>query len=55
MEAYERHNAAVRHTIPKERLLVWCVAEGWAPICHALGLPVPDLPFPWLNKRSEWG
>ncbi|HKY54110.1 MAG TPA: sulfotransferase [Anaerolineales bacterium] len=52
--AYERHNAQVKKTIPSERLLVWNAAEGWEPICKALGLPVPDITFPWVNRRSDW-
>jgi len=54
MAAYERHNADVRESVPRHRLLEWHAAEGWAPICHALGVPVPDLPFPWRNQRSNW-
>jgi hypothetical protein len=54
MAAYERHNAEVRQTVPPHRLLEWRAEEGWAPICSALGLPAPDLPFPWVNRRSEW-
>ena len=54
MNAYERHNASVRATIPPDRLLEWQVGEGWASICHALGLPIPNQPFPWTNKRGEW-
>jgi hypothetical protein len=54
MAAYERHNAGVRKTVPQRRLLEWRAAEGWAPICRALGMPVPDLPFPWINRRSDW-
>jgi hypothetical protein len=54
MSAYERHNTEVRRTAPAERLLEWSAPEGWEPICHALGLPIPNIPFPWNNKRSEW-
>jgi len=54
MNAYERHNAAVRATIPPDRLLEWQVGEGWASICHALGLPIPNQPFPWTNRRGDW-
>jgi hypothetical protein len=53
--AYERHNAEVRKTIPESRLVEWQAADGWLPICQALELPVPDVPFPWLNKREDWG
>jgi hypothetical protein len=52
--AYRRHNSAVRETIPRHRLLEWQVTEGWSPICQALGLPVPDMPFPWVNRRADW-
>lgn len=54
MAAYERHHAEVRKHVPQHRLLEWRATEGWEPICHALGLPVPDLPFPWVNRRSDW-
>lgn len=53
--AYERHNAEVRRAAPPGRFLEWQASEGWAPICRALGRPVPDQPFPWTNRRSEWG
>src|SRR5258706_16209712 len=54
MAAYERHNAEVREAIPRERLLEWRAAEGWAPICRALGAPPPAVPFPGTNRRSDW-
>jgi hypothetical protein len=44
--AYERHNAAVRKTIPADRLLEWRAGDGWDPICDALGVPIPPEPFP---------
>ncbi|MBW8783562.1 MAG: hypothetical protein JF593_02810 [Novosphingobium sp.] len=52
--AFERHNAAVRHRIPPERLLVFEAAEGWEPLCAFLGVPVPDAPFPRTNSREEF-
>lgn len=55
MAAYERHNALVRQTIPAHRLLEWRASEGWAPLCRALDVPVPTQPFPWTNRREEWG
>jgi sulfotransferase family protein len=51
---YERHNAAVRREAPPERLLEWRGVDGWEPLCNALGLPVPDEPFPHVNTRAEW-
>jgi hypothetical protein len=54
MAAYEHYNAEVRRTAPAQRLLEWRAPDGWAPICRALELPIPDIPFPWTNRRSEW-
>jgi hypothetical protein len=54
ISAYNAHNARVRETVPKERLLVWQAGDGWAPICKALQLDVPDEPFPRTNTREEW-
>jgi hypothetical protein len=28
--------------------------DGWAPLCRALRLPVPDEPFPHANTRADW-
>lgn len=54
IRAYERHNDEVRRSVPSERLLEWHPGDGWEPICAALGLPVPDEPFPWMNRREDW-
>ncbi|MDQ2756255.1 MAG: sulfotransferase family protein [Actinomycetota bacterium] len=51
--AYEAHVADVRATCPPARLVEWSVADGWEPLCAALGVPVPDEPFPHLNSRAE--
>ncbi len=52
--AYEAHNAAVRASVPKGRLVDWQGGDGWEPICEALGLPVPDAPFPHVNTTNEF-
>lgn len=52
--AFERHNAAVRAGVPRERLLEWRAADGWAPLCAALGVAVPDEPFPCANTTEEF-
>ncbi len=54
MAAYERHYAAVRSSVPPDRLLEWTVSDGWEPLCDRLGLPVPDEPFPWTNTTREF-
>ncbi|WP_110180944.1 sulfotransferase family protein [Nocardioides solisilvae] len=54
LAAYERHDAAVRATIPAERLVEWHPGDGWEPLCRALGVPVPDEPFPHENSTVDY-
>jgi hypothetical protein len=44
----------VRASVPPEKLLVYNVKQGWAPLCTFLGVPVPDVPFPMVNDRAEF-
>jgi hypothetical protein len=34
--------------------LVFDVAEGWAPLCRFLDVPVPDGPFPHMNSTEQF-
>ncbi|HVV53109.1 MAG TPA: sulfotransferase [Polyangia bacterium] len=52
--AFERHAAEVRARAPKGRLLEWRAQDGWGPLCAALGVPVPDEPFPVSNTAEEF-
>jgi hypothetical protein len=52
--AFERHNETVRAEVPAGRLLEWRPGDGWEPICSALGLPVPDEPFPHVNSTEDF-
>ncbi len=54
VDAYGRHNDAVRAGVPAARLLEWTAADGWDPICERLGLAVPDQPFPCVNTTEEF-
>ena len=49
---YEAHVADVRRVCPPERLVEWHVADGWVPLCDALGVAVPQQAAPHLNRRS---
>ena len=51
-QEYEEHIEEVKRVVPKERLLVFNVKEGWEPLCNRLGLPVPDVPFPHVNSSE---
>ena len=52
--AYERHNAEVRATADPSRLVEWQPGDGWEPLCHALGVAVPDEPFPHVNSTDDF-
>lgn len=54
MALFDKWNNAVLAEVPADRLLVWEAGDGWEPICQALDLPVPDLPFPHKNSRKEF-
>ena len=51
-EVFRRHIDTVVATVPPERLLVFDVAEGWAPLCRFLGVPEPAHRFPALNDAA---
>jgi hypothetical protein len=51
--AYLAYNDHVRATAPPGRLVEWTAGDGWEPICAALGVDVPDHPFPHVNKQAD--
>ncbi|KAJ9507525.1 hypothetical protein QJQ45_006535 [Haematococcus lacustris] len=58
MPGLQLHDAfleEVQRVVPADRLLVFNVKQGWAPLCAFLGVPVPDdKPFPRLNDTAEF-
>jgi hypothetical protein len=53
VEAFHRHTATVRESLPADRLLVFDVRQGWGPLCDFLGVESPaDEPFPHLNESE---
>ncbi|MCJ1399553.1 hypothetical protein MMC11_002755 [Xylographa trunciseda] len=46
------HNQDVQSNVPPERLLVFNMNMGWAPLCEFLGVQVPDQPFPNMNDAK---
>jgi hypothetical protein len=52
--AYEAHNAAVRATVPPERLVEYQPGDGWEPLARMLGVAAPDEPFPHENTTAEF-
>jgi hypothetical protein len=54
LAAYRRRTEEVRATIPRERLLVFDVSQGWESLCAFLGVPVPSEAFPRTNSTQEF-
>jgi hypothetical protein len=52
---HQAHIEEVKRAIPPERLLVFEVRQGWAPLCKFLGVPVPATEFPRVNERENFG
>ena len=44
----------VKQTVPKEKLLIFNVKEGWKPLCEFLDVPIPDTPMPRVNDTAEF-
>ena len=53
---YNQWNEEVKATVPKERLLIFNVKEGWKPLCDFLDLPVPadGHSFPHVNDTKNF-
>lgn len=54
IDVFNNHVADVQRAIAPERLLTFQVADGWAPLCHFLDLPIPDEPFPNVNSTADF-
>ena len=50
---YEEHNNAVQSAFSSDRLLVYELGSGWAPLCDFLGKPIPDEDYPHSNTAEE--
>ena len=55
MKRFNEWNQSVIDNVPKDRLLIYKVSEGWEPICKFLNVDVPDIPFPYKNKTKNMG
>ena len=51
---YNKHIEKIDKLVPAERLLKYKVTQGWEPLCHFLDVPIPSVPFPWLNDRRSF-
>ncbi|KAK4163708.1 hypothetical protein QBC43DRAFT_212270 [Cladorrhinum sp. PSN259] len=54
------HHSAIKGLVPPQKLLLYSIEEGWAPLCKFLKKPIPDTPFPHANAaagaaKGGWG
>ncbi|WP_372624104.1 sulfotransferase family protein [Falsiroseomonas sp.] len=54
LSAYRHRTEEVRAALPADRLLVFDVAQGWAPLCAFLGVAAPAEPFPHHKLRADF-
>jgi hypothetical protein len=53
-EVFNKHIEEVKASVPVDKLLVYDVSEGWAPLCNFLNVPEPQEPLPHTNKREDF-
>lgn len=53
-KVFNDHIEKVKSEVPAEKLLVYDVRDGWAPLCEFLGVPEPDDALPHLNKKENF-
>jgi len=54
-QMYDDRIETIRRTVPSDRLIMWELGrDGWEPLCEALGVDVPDKPFPRLHDTNEF-
>lgn len=44
----------VKRVVPSDKLLIFNVKQGWAPLCKFLNVHVPAEPFPRVNDTAEF-
>ncbi|KAI5925315.1 hypothetical protein F4810DRAFT_708701 [Camillea tinctor] len=54
-DAYVLHNQWVRDEAARRGrpVLEWMPDNGWEPLCELLVVPVPNMPFPHNNERTN--
>jgi hypothetical protein len=52
-KVFNEHYDMVRELVPKERLLVVWVLDGWEPLCNFLGCDILRTPFPNGNTAPD--
>ena len=53
-KTFLEHSELVKKMVPRERLLVFEVDEGWGPLCEFLGVERPGGKFPHVNDSEAY-
>ena len=53
MRKYEDWIEGVKKYVPKDKLLVFNVKQGWDPLCDFLDVEAPNEPFPRSNETAN--
>jgi hypothetical protein len=51
---YQDHIDQVKHHVPKDKLYVMEIGEGWDGLCAFLGKDVPNVPYPRVNSTEDF-
>lgn len=54
IKVYNQRIEEVKTKVPKERLLIFNVKDGWGPLCKFLNVDIPKEPFPKMNDRETF-
>ncbi|MDB5282260.1 MAG: sulfotransferase family protein [Bacteroidota bacterium] len=54
IKRFNEWNERALKDLPKDRLLIYNVKDGWEPLCKFLNVPVPNTPFPKTNSTEEF-
>ncbi|CAK8677510.1 unnamed protein product [Clavelina lepadiformis] len=52
-KGYRQHTRHCRQSCPRDKLLVYDVRQGWAPLCEFLRKEIPDKSFPHENVAGN--
>jgi hypothetical protein len=52
--AFNKRIDDVKQIISNDRLLIYDVSEGWAPLCSFLSVPEPQAEFPRSNSTADF-
>ncbi|XP_076803509.1 uncharacterized protein LOC143447341 [Clavelina lepadiformis] len=51
--SFRQHTKYCQQNCPPDKLLIYDVRQGWAPLCEFLGKEIPDQPFPHENVAGN--